>query len=64
MSIDTIRDPMVEFVVKVIAHKSYQSSRSNSVTYVAIDLSYKFMKKDHNYDLAKLQLQKLTKNVS
>ena len=38
MSIDTIEDPMVAFVVKVIAHTFYQSSQLNSVPYIAMDI--------------------------
>ena len=54
MSIDTINDLMVEFVVRVIAHKFYQSSELNSVPYIVVDLGYKIVKKDHSYDLVKL----------
>ena len=57
MSIDTIEDPIILFVLKVIAHKFYQSSQLNSVPYIVVDLGYKIIKKDHSYDLAKLQLQ-------
>ena len=57
MSIDTIKEPLVDFVVKVISHKFYQSSRLNSVPYIAVDVGYKIVKKDHAYDLAELQLQ-------
>ena len=57
MIIDTIQDPLVEFVVRVIAHKFYQSSRLNNVPCILVDVGYKLVKKDHTYDLAELQLQ-------
>ena len=38
MTIDTIIDPFIEFVVRVISYKFYQSSRLNSVTYIKIDI--------------------------
>lgn len=31
MTIDTITDPLIDFAVRVISHKFYQSSRLNSV---------------------------------
>ena len=53
MTIDTITNPLVEFVVRVIAHKFYQSNKINSIPCVAVDMSYKMVKRDHTYDLAK-----------
>ena len=52
MTIDTITDPLINFVVRVISHKFYQSSRLNSVPYITMDVGYKIVKKDHTYDLA------------
>ncbi len=57
MGIDTITDPLLNFAVRVISNKLYQSSRLNSVPCIAVDVRYKIVKKDHTYDLAKLQLQ-------
>ena len=57
MTIDTITNPLLNFVVRVISHKFYQSSRLNSVPYIAMDVGYKIVKKDHIYDLVELQLQ-------
>ena len=56
MTIDTITNPLIEFVVRVISHKFYQSSQLNSVPCIAVDVGYKIVKKDHTYDLAELQL--------
>ena len=63
MTIDTIIDPLIDYVVKVIAHKFYKSRRLNNVPCIAIDVGYKIVKKDHTYDLAKLQLQQLMENL-
>lgn len=57
MIIDSIFDPMVEFLVRVFTHKFYQSSILNSVPCIAMDLGFKIIKKDHSYDLVDLQLQ-------
>ena len=63
MTIETIKDPLIEFVVRIISHKFYQSSRLNSVPYIAVDVRYKIFKKDHTYDLANLQLQQIMENL-
>ena len=63
MNINTIRDPLVEFFVRVISHKFYQSSWLNNVPYIVVDVGYKIVKKDHTYDLAELQLQQLMENL-
>lgn len=56
MTISTITDPKIEFAMRVIAHKFYQSSRLDSVPCMAVDQAWKIIKKDHTYDIAKLQL--------
>ena len=56
MTIDTITEPLLDFVVRVISHKFYQSSRLNSIPCIGIDVAYKIVKKDHTYDLAELML--------
>ena len=63
MTIDTITDPLVDFVVRVISHKFYQSSRLNSVSCIVVDVGYKIVKRDHSYDLAELQLQQIMENL-
>lgn len=54
MTNDAIIDPLIEFFVRVISQKFYQSSILNSVPYIAVDVGYKIIKKDHMYDLAEL----------
>ena len=56
MTIDIITDPLVNFVVRVISHKFYQSSRLNSVPCIVVDVGYKIVKRDYTYDLIELQL--------
>ena len=63
MTIDTIIDPLIDFVVRVISHKFYQSNRLNNVPYNVVDVGYKIVKNDHTYDLVKLQLQQLIENL-
>ena len=57
MTIDTITKSLLDFFVRIISHKFYQSSRLNSVPCMAVDVAYKIVKKDHTYDLADLILQ-------
>ena len=63
MTMDTIVDPLLNFVVRVISYKLYQSSRLNSVPCIAMDVGYKIVNKDHTYDLDELQLQQLMENL-
>ena len=63
MTIETIRYPLIEFSIRVISHKLYQSRRLNSVPYIVVDIGYKTVKKDHTYDLAELQLQQIMENL-
>ena len=63
MTIETIKDPLIEFVVRVISHKLYQSSRLNSVPCIVVDVGSKIVKKDHTYDLAELKLQQIMENL-
>ena len=50
MTIDTIIDPLIDFLVRVIAHKFYQSNTLKNVPYIVVDMGYKIMKKDNIYD--------------
>ena len=63
MTIDTIKEPLIDFFVRVISHKFYQSNKLNSVPYIAVDVAYKLVKKDHTYDLAELMMQKINENL-
>ena len=63
MKIDTIKDPLLDFVVRIISHKFYQSSRLNNVPYIVVDVAYKLVNKDHTYDLVELMLQQINENL-
>ena len=63
MTIDTIKYPLIDFVVRIISHKFYQSNRLNSVPYIEVDVAYKLVKKDHTYDLAELMMQQINENL-
>ena len=56
MKIDTIKEPLLDFSMRIISHKFYQSSRLNNVPCIAVDVAYKLVKKDHTYDLVELML--------
>ena len=57
MTIDIVTNPLLDFIVKVISHKFYQSSRLNRIPYITMDVAYMLVKKDHTYDLIELMLQ-------
>ena len=63
MTIGTIKDPLLDFAVRIVSHKFYQSSRLNSVPYIAVNVAYKLIKKDHTYDLVELMLQQINENL-
>ena len=63
MKIDTIKDPLSDFAVRIVSHKFYQSSRLESVPCIAIYLAYKLVKKDHTYDLVELMLQQINESL-
>ena len=63
MTIDTITEPLLDFAVRIISHKFYQSSRLNSVPCIVVDVAYKLVKKDHTYDLAELIFQQINENL-
>ena len=56
MTIDTISNTLLDFAMRVISHKFYQSNRLNSVPCIVVDVAYKLIKKDHTYDLVELLL--------
>ena len=63
IKIDTIIDPLVNFVVRVISHNFYQSSKLNNVPCIFVDVGYKIVKRDHTYDLVELQLQQIMESL-
>ena len=63
MIIDTITKPLLDFAMRAISHKFYQSNRLNRIPYIVVDVAYKLVKKDHTYDLAELMLQQINENL-
>ena len=63
MKIDTIIDPLIDFVVRIISHKFYQSNKLNSVPCIVVDVAFKLVKKDHTYDLVELMVQQINENL-
>ena len=63
MRIDTIIDPLINFSMRVISHKFYQSNKLNSVPCIAMDVGYKIVKRDHTYDLAELRRQQIMEKL-
>ena len=63
MTIDTIIEPLLDFAMRIISQKFYQSRRLNSVPCIAVDFAYKLVKKDHTYDLAELMSQQSNENL-
>lgn len=56
-------DVELKFGIHIIAHKIYSSSRLNSVACEAVDLAYKVVKKNLEFDLENLMLKELNKNM-
>lgn len=63
IKISTIEDEKIKFTVRVTNHKFYQSRQPGSAPCVIVDLGCKIIKKDHSYNLAKLQLTQLVENL-
>ena len=63
MFIDSISDPLIAFVVRVIDQKFFNYSRLNNVYCMVVDLGYKIVKRDYTYDLVEFQLQQLSENL-
>jgi hypothetical protein len=63
MKLNGVTDIELKFSIHAIAHKMYNSSRPNSVPCEAVDLAYKIVKNDLEFDLAELQLIQFSKNL-
>ena len=53
----------LKFGIHVITHKIYSSSKINSVSCEAVDLTYKVVKNNISLDLAELMLNQFNKNM-
>lgn len=63
LKVNTISDVKLRFGIHVIAYKLYSSSRLNSVPSEAVDLALKIVKKNLEFDLSKVLLKQLNKNM-
>ena len=63
LKINNVTDMELRFGIQIIAHKIYNSNRLNSVPCEAIDLAYKVVKKNLEFDLSDLLLKQLNKNM-
>ena len=63
LKISSVTDVELRFGIHIIAHKIYSSSRSNSVPCEVVDLAYKVVKKNLDYDLSDALLKQLNKNT-
>ena len=63
LKINNVTDLELRFGIYIIAYKIYSSSRLNSVSCEAVDLAYKVVKKNLDYDLSDVRLKQLNKNV-
>ena len=63
LKINTVIDPELRFGIYVIAYRIYSSSRLNSVACEAVDLAFKMVKKNLEFDLSDLLLVQLNKNM-
>ena len=63
LKINTVTDPELRFGIYVIAYRIYSSSWLNSVACEAVDLAFKMVKKNLEFDLSDLLLVQLNKNM-
>ena len=56
-------DMEIKFAIHVIAHKMYNNNWQKNVACEAMDLAYKVVKKDLSFDLFRLQLVQISKNM-
>jgi hypothetical protein len=63
LKVSTISDIELRFGIHIITHKIYSSSRLNSVPCEAVDLAFKIVKKNLEFDLSELLLVQLNKNM-
>lgn len=61
--ISNIIDPLIDFAMREITHKFYQSSRLSSVSCMTVDQAWKMVIKYHEYDLFELQWLQLVENL-
>lgn len=63
MNLNGVTDMGIKFRIHVTAFKIYSSIRLNNILCEAMDLAYKVVKNIFSFDLVKLQLNQLSKNM-
>ena len=63
LKINNVTDIELRFGIHIIAHKIYSSSWLNKILCEAVDLAYKVVKKNLEYDLSDVLLKILNKNI-
>lgn len=63
LKLNGVTDLELKYAIHAIALKMYSSSRPNSAPCEVVDLAYKTMKKDLEFDLVELQLVQFNKNL-
>ena len=63
LKISRVTNVELRFSIHIIAHKIYSSSQWNNVPCEAVDLAYKIIKKNLEFDLLDVLLKKLNKNT-
>ena len=63
LKINNVTNVELRFGIHIIAHKIQSSSRLNSVPCGEVDLAYKVVKKNLEFDLSDLLLKQLNKNM-
>ena len=63
MKISCVTNMELKFGIHIITHKIYSSSCLNSVSCEAVDLTFKVVKNNMSFDLAKLMLFQFNKNM-
>ena len=63
LKINNVTDVELRFGIHIIAHKIYSSSQLNNVPCEVVDLAYKVVKKNLEFDLSDLLLKQLNKNM-
>ena len=63
LKINNVTNIELRFGIHIIAHKIYNLSQLNSVPCEVVDLAYKVVKKNLEYDLSDVLLKQLNKNI-
>ena len=63
LKLNNVSDAELRFGIHLIAYKMYSSRRLNTVPCEAVDLAYKVVKKNMEFDLADVLLKQLNKNM-